>query len=215
MPDTIYMEDGTVVVNHRDTADECSERYRDIIAVFPWFNIDDHVAAAEPYTHEIFGEQTIRTCFRTTDAKTMLGRDVGTAHRVFCLDSATSYIAVTELYEDEQPEWCPDGAYVLSYTTHHQEFGKPAPAGFDSFNEYFMACRPDVVESLGLNTTDVNDDTLISFLVTTDGNVMAKRRYSNFVEGDGVLANWQGIYVFYCKKARRMDLARALFATGL
>ena len=65
---------------------------------------------------------------------------------------------------------------------------------------------------MGFDLSDRNDDTLFSVLVS-DGNIVGQRRYTNFDTNDtGVLANWQMMYVMYAKKARRMDLARSLFA---
>ena len=215
MPDTLYKQNGDVVVNHRSGEQECLDLFDTVRASFPWFDLDFHVAAADAYDHEVLNESVIRTCFRTTDAKDMVGYEVATAHRLFCMDSQTSFVITTELFTDEQPAWKPEESHVIAATTHHEEYGKPAPTGFDGFREYFVACRPEVAaEAFGLDVTGANNDTLYTVL-SNGTDKLAARRYTNYIEGDGVLANWQGIYVFFCKRARRIDLARQLFALNL
>ena len=215
MPDTLYLHNGTVVNNHRKEEQECATLFNQLTAQYSWFDTQFHVAAADQYQHEVLNIPVIRTCFRSTDASTMLGQECATAHRLFRVGTNESFLYVTQIFLDEQPSWKPDGSWVLGRTNHFEEAGRPAPTGFDSFNEYFMVCSPAVIESLGLSTVSINDDTLISFLVSTDGTVLAKRRYTNYVEGDGILANFVGAYVWNCRRERRMDLARELFATGL
>ena len=215
MPDTMYKANGDVIVNHRSGEEECVELFDRIRGSFPWFDLDFHVAASDPYTHEVFNEEVIRTCFRTTDAADMVGYNVATAHRMFCMNSNTSFVITTDLFTDEQPSWKPENSHIIAATTHHEEFDKPAPEEFNSFREYFVACKPEVAqEAFNVDITDTNEDTL--YTVLHDGtDIISVRRYTNYIEGDGVLANWQGIYVFFCKKARRMDLARQLFALNL
>jgi len=216
MPDTLYKQNGDVIVNHRSGDEECVTLFDTVRGSFPWFDLDFHVAASDPYIHEVFNEQVIRTCFRTTDAEEMVGKTVATAHRMFCMDSQTSFVITTDLFEDEQPSWKPPQSHVIACTNHYEEYGKPAPTGFDSFKEYFVACSSEVAaESFGVNIENTNSDTLYTVLVDNDDNIITTRRYTNYIEGDGVLANWQGIYVFFCKRAKRMDLARQLFALNL
>lgn len=214
MPDTLYKQTGEVIINHGQGEPERETLFETIRASFPWFDSDFHFEAADPHTHEVLNERVIRTCFNAGDAFYMVGHKVASAHGIFCLDSKTSFVMTTELFTGDQPVWKPAGAHVIAVTGHYEEYGKPAPEGFDSFREYFMACRPEVAaEALGLETEGVNEDTLYSVL--SDGSaILAARRYTGYKD-EGVLSNWQGLYVFFCKRAKRMDLARQLFELNL
>jgi hypothetical protein len=118
----------------------------------------------------------------------------------------------TVLFDSDKPTWAHDDMFIIGVTEHHEEYNKPVNPDMLTFKEYFFVTSQSHAETLGLDLENVNNDTVFSALVK-DNQVVAYRRYSNFVETDtGVLAAWQMAYVVHAKLARRMDLVRALFA---
>lgn len=212
MPDVLYKQDGQKVKNFNMTDIRAEPLFADVKIAFPWFNPGVHRAVSEAYTHEVIGKQVMRTCIVMNFAEGMVPGLFGTAHRLFDMENLTSMMYVTKLFEGDKPSWAPDDMYILGYTEHHEEFKKPIDPLMLSFTEYFFIASDERLEAMGFDLTDRNEDTVFSVLVSND-QVVAQRRYTNFDPEDmGVLANWQTMYVMYAKKARRMDLARALFA---
>ena len=212
MPDVLYRQDGSQIANHNKGEPEVETLFAAVKADFPWFDPEQHRAAADQYRHELLKEDVIRTCLMISVAEEALSERVMTAHRLFGMDSKTSMLYVTKLYQGEQPAWAVQGMTVLGVTEHHEEMARPINPAMLTFNEYFFVAPKDVLASLGVNTENTNHDTMYSALVS-DGEIKSIRRYSNFVEGDtGVLANWQMMYTLHAKLARRMDLVRTLFS---
>jgi hypothetical protein len=213
MPDVLYKTDGVKVVNYNKSSTEESNALFDRIkSKFPWFNVDVHRAVSQEYLHEYIGKNVIRTCVMMNYAESVLEGTFSTAHRLFDLDGGTSMFYVTKFFDLDQPSWADEDMHFLCYSEHHEEYGKPCDPKMLEFAEYFFVAPTEKLESMGYDLTDKNDDTVFSVLVANN-EIVAKRRYTNFEEGDaGVLANWQTMYVLYAKKARRMDLVRNLFA---
>jgi len=213
MPDVLYKQDNTKVVNHNKDEKELTDSlFAEIKSKFDWFNEIDHRAVSDKYTHEILGNQVIRTCVMLPTAEAMVGKRLATAHRLFDVDTNTSMLYSTILFADEQPSWAHPDMFIIGVTEHYEEYNKPVNPDMLTFKEYFFVTSTEGAQTLGLDLTGVNHDTVFSALVKDD-QVVAYRRYSNFVETDtGVLANWQMAYVVHAKLARRMDLVRALFA---
>ena len=212
MPDVLYRQDGTQTNNYNKGAPEVPALFAEIKASFPWFNEGDHRAVSEAYTHEVLGERVIRTCVMIANAEEALGKRVATAHQLFGLDSKTSMLYVTVLFDGQMPAWMDPNAFILGVTEHHEEYGRPVNPAMLTFKEYFFVVPPADMSQFGLNLEGINSDTVFSAL-EVDGQVVAYRRYSNYTEGDtGVLANWQMLYVLHAKLARRMDLVRQMYA---
>lgn len=212
MPDVLYRQDGTRTSNFNKGAEQVPGLFADIKAKFPWFNEGDHRAVSEAYTHEVLGERVMRTCVMIANAEEALGKRVATAHRLFGLDSLTSMLYVTVLFDGENPSWMHPDAFILGVTEHHEEYGRPINPAMLGFKEYFFVVPPLDMNQFGLDIEGINADTVFSAL-EVNGQVVAYRRYSNFTPGDsGVLANWQMLYVLHAKIARRMDLVRQMYA---
>lgn len=212
MPDVLYRQDGTKTKNQNKGAPEVPALFAEIKSVFPWFDEGDHRAVSEAYVHEVLGERVIRTCVMIANAEEALGKRVATAHRLFGMDSQTSMLYVTVLFDGEKPAWMDPDAFILGVTEHHEEYGRPVNPAMLGFKEYFFVVPPLDMGQFGLDLENVNADTVFSAL-EVNNRVVAYRRYSNFTEGDaGVLANWQMLYVLHAKLARRMDLVRTMFS---
>lgn len=212
MPDVLYKGDGQKVENFNKSSPEAGPLFDQIKQAFPWFDVGVHRAVSQEYVHEITGKRVQRTCLMLNYAESIIEGTFGTAHRLFDMEGGTSMIYVTKLFEGDKPSWATDDMFILGYTEHHEEFKKPIDPLMLTFSEYFFIASDERLEAMGFDLTDRNEDTLFSVLVSND-QVVAQRRYTNFDPMDaGVLANWQMMYVMYAKKARRMDLARSLFA---
>ena len=211
MADILYTSAGQVALHDKNDPD--AERSFDAIQLsFPWFDRDAHRGALDRYRHEAVGEEVICACVMISHAEDLLQERVGTAHRLFGMESLTSVLYVTKLYQGPPPAWADPEMVVLGVTEHHEEMMRPCRPDMLTFAEFFFVAPPAVLQGLGLDLTGVNHDTVFSALVR-DGQVVCYRRYTNFVEGDtGVLANWQTLYTLHCKLARRMDLVRGLFS---
>ncbi|WP_396190156.1 hypothetical protein [Flavobacterium sp.] len=211
MPDVLYRQDGTTTRNFNKGEAEVPALFARIKDVFPWFQEGEHRAASEAYTHEVLQEEVMRTCVMISVAEEALGKRVATAHRLFGMESLTSMLYVTVLFDGEKPSWMHPEAFILGVTEHHEEYGKPVNPAMLGFKEYFFVVPPAAMAQFGLSLEGINSDTVFSAL-EVDGQVVAYRRYTNFAEGDtGVLANWQMLYVLHAKLARRMDLVRQMY----
>lgn len=212
MPDILYKQDGTKVTNHNTESSQMQPLFAEIKGSFPWFDENVHRTVSDVYVHEVLQERVIRTCVMLSNAEEVLGKRVATAHRLFGLDSNTSMLYATVLFDGVNPSWLPQDAFILGVTEHYEEFNRPISPAMLGFKEYFFVLPLVAVAELGLDTQDVNTDTVFSAL-EVDGQVVAYRRYSNFAVGDtGSLANWQLLYVLHAKLARRMDLVRTMFS---
>jgi hypothetical protein len=212
MPDILYRQDGTQTPNYNKGAEQVPALFAQIKESFPWFDEGLHRAVSEAYTHEVLGERVMRTCVMIANAEEALGKRLATAHRLFGMDSKTSMLYVTVLFDGQKPSWMHPDAFVLGVTEHHEEYGRPVNPAMLAFKEYFFVLPLADMAQLNIDIEGVNRDTVFSAL-EVDGQVVAYRRYTNYDESDtGVLANWQMLYVLHAKLARRMDLAREMFA---
>jgi hypothetical protein len=212
MADVLYKQDGSKVRNINLTDDESIPLMAQLKSKFDWINQEEYRAVAEPYFHEYLEANVIRTCVIIKVAEVLLGKSLATAHRLFDLDSNTSMLYATSLFQEEQPAWAPPNAFILGVTEHYEEYSHAINPKMLDFKEYFFVAPPETLIELGVDQTDINNDTVYSALVSNN-EVKAIRRYTNFVENDpGILANWQLLYIIFAKKARRLDLIRDLLS---
>lgn len=210
--DKIFLADGQTSTNRNISVEESSSAKATLSSSFSWFSEDDHVAIADPYLHEIHQEQCIRTCFPAPVLADMVDKEYASAHRMFLPGSQTSYVFGITLFTGDQPNWITDDAFVIAQFDKYEEHGRPCP-DLD-FSELMFAATDSFAESLGIDVSHNTDDTLYTALVQ-NGNIIATRSYTNPTGEDPLISNWQGVYVFFCKKARRIDLARELFRRNL
>jgi len=214
MSDTLFLNTGVRVQNYKNAEDGATELWDELKAQFSWVDPEFSRAVSESYMHEFLNERVTRTCLPTSSVEPVVGRQVGTAHRLFGRDSGTSIMYVTDLWEQDKPEWMSPQSHAIGFTNSFAEFGKPSrPEMLNFFEIFFIAPDEELSGFYGFDLSDANDSTLYSALVSNNSPI-AYRRYTNFAANDseGILMNWQSLYVFFCKKARRMDLARSLFS---
>jgi hypothetical protein len=213
MPDVLYKNDGIKVRAIPKTDDESTPIIREVQAAFPWFKESEHRTVGEKYLHEVIGHNVYRFCVELDTIKHLLpDREFGACHRLFDMDTNKSVLYTTEVFIGEDPEWLPEGGMCIGETFHFEEFGRDCSPELMSFKEMFFVTSPEEAAKLGIDTTDVNKDTVYSALVV-DGAVHAYRRYTNFVEADnGVLANWQLLVILYARRAKRNDIIKRLLS---
>jgi len=212
MPDTLFKQDGIQSLSHDKGTDRAEELFDTVKNKFSWFNVDEHRGASEPYVHEILNEEIQRCCATVEYVKRALNKEVYLSHRMFGMESGTSYLYTTDIMLDNKPSWAHQDMFIIAETNHYEEYNKPCKPEMLTFKEYFFVASPEVLSTLNLNLDNMNEDTLFSALVSNN-EVVSYRRYTNFdEESQGVLANWQVIYTLAARKARRMDLVKELYS---
>lgn len=210
--DKLILANGSTSTNRNISIEEVSEYKITLRDNFAWFSEDDHVAIADPYEHEVHGETCIRTCFPAPVLADMVGKEYASAHRMFLPNSQRSYVFGITLFADEQPSWITEEAFVIAQFDKYEEHGRACPNL--EFSELMFTATDAFAESLGIDISNNTEDTLYTALIK-NGEIVATRSYTNPTGEDPLISNWQGVYVFFCKKARRIDLARELFRRGL
>jgi len=214
MPDTLFKQDNIQSLSHDKGTDRADELFDIVKNKFSWFNVDEHRGASEPYVHEILNEEVRRCCATIEYIKPLLNKEVYLAHRIFGMESNTSYLYTTDIMLGDKPSWAHQDMFIIAETNHYEEYKRPCKPEMLAFKEYFFVASPEVLSTLGLDLENLNDDTLFSALVSNN-EVVSYRRYTNFDEqSQGVLANWQVIYTLAARKARRMDLVREMYSKG-
>lgn len=212
MPELVYLPSGNQAISYSNTAPQAPALFEQLRSAFPWVADNEYRAVSTEHVHEILSERVIRTCVVMQMAQEMLDKQIISAHRLFGLDSLTSAFMVTRLFVDQQPSWAPPETYVLAYTEHHDELGRPCSPGMLGFSEHYFVCAKATAAGLGIDITDADEETVYAAMVQ-DGQVVGYRRYSHVGDPDNdVLENWQVLYMWYAKKARRLDLVRQLLS---
>lgn len=212
MPDTLFKQNGSKITNTNLSDKEGIDLFDTLKKSFSWIKQEDYRAIAPSYYHEVLGEQVTRTCVTIKTAENLVNKKVASAHRLFGLESKTSMLYITLLFDEEKPSWATDDMFILGKTEHFEEYGRPCNPEMLNFKEYFFVASEETLLSMGVDISDINNDTVYSVLVKNN-EIKAVRRYTNFVENDdGILANWQLLYVLFAKRARRIDLIKDLFS---
>jgi len=116
MPDTLFKQDGIQSLSHDKGTDRAEELFDTVKNKFSWFNLDEHRGVSEPYVHEVINEEVIRCCANVEYIKKALNRDVYLAHRVFGMESNTSYLYTTDLMINDKPDWAHQDMFIMCKT---------------------------------------------------------------------------------------------------
>jgi len=208
MSDSFYLQNGQAAHCRDRGLPEADALYEAVRQVFPATLMDSYQGFTDQYQHEFLAEPVIRGCLLVQDAKELVGADAVACNRLFGMQSATSVLYTTELDTEPQPAFLSPNSYVIAKTCYHEEFGRPCRPEMLQFRElFFLAPLAELQSFYGLSLTEIPPGTLFSAVVAND-QLISVRRYTN--EADNLLNAWQSMYVLFCKKARRMDLARGL-----
>ena len=196
--------------NYSVSTEEGITAFENLKLFFPNELIEDYSSVTDPYTHEVFNTECIRTCVPNNVCHDMLGVHTVSAHRLFVLSTGESYFLANQLFTDKQPTWKPERSFVLSVMEPYSEYKNTPPNGFDGFKEYVVAMRSEVAtQDLNFSPTNAVGTPAYSVLVSTSGTIISVRSYSGYSEGS-VYETLQSRHVFLCRRNKRIDLARAL-----
>ena len=221
MAEIITLSDNTVIKNYPNFHDNWQTNLDLLKNKFDWITGEDTLMVQEPFEHEYFKEQSVRTCLPRRVCSQYNNDDFATCHRVHLLDSKKSRILLSTGYwvaQDNYPTWAENGIFIIAKSMWITEAGKDTISGFDDFEEYYFRCTSNIAKnSYGHTIDDDNDTILLSALVKTDGTVISYRKHetNSEIEDNEFLDNWVGVYVATAKKQGKKEFAKSLFASGL
>ena len=137
-------EKNRVMYDTRST--EASEIFNQVNEVFPWAKLDDAFSVSSSVEHEILGEPVISFTLSSAVTRNLVGSEYTLTTRKFCMDSATSFVKVYPIWEDDYPSFLPEGCQVLFKGVNMVEFGRPAPEGLDTFYDCYFKGDPAIIE---------------------------------------------------------------------
>ena len=221
MAEIITLNDNTVVKNYPNFHSNWQSNFDILKNKFDWITEADTLMVQEPFEHEYFKEQSVRTCLPRRVGQQYNNDNFATCHRVHLLESQKSRILLTTGYWVEQssyPSWAEKSIFIIAKSLWIKEDGIDTKDEFDDFEEYYFRCTSTVAkDTYGHSIDDDNDTILLSALVKTDGNVIAYRKHetNTDIEDNEFLDNWVGVYVATAKKQNKKEFAKSLFASGL
>ena len=221
MAEIITLNDNTVVKNYPNFHSNWQSNFDILKNKFDWITEADTLMVQEPFEHEYFKEQSVRTCLPRRVCQQYNNDNFATCHRVHLLESQKSRILQTTGYWVEQssyPSWAEKSIFIIAKSLWIKEDGIDTKDEFDDFEEYYFRCTSTVAkDTYGHSIDDDNDTILLSALVKTDGNVIAYRKHetNTDIEDNEFLDNWVGVYVATAKKQNKKEFAKSLFASGL
>ena len=221
MAEIITLQDETVIRNYPNFHNNWQNNFDLLKNRFDWITEEDTLMVQEPFEHEYFKEQSVRTCLPRRVCSKYNNDDFATCHRVHLLDSKQSRILLTTGYWVEQsdyPSWAKSGVFIIAKSMWVKEDGVDTNDDFDNIEEYYFRCTNDIAKANYSHVIDDDNDTiLMSALVKSDGNVIAYRKHetNKDIEDNEFLDNWVGVYVATAKKQNKKQFAKNLFASGL
>ena len=221
MAEIITLQDETVIRNYPNFHNNWQNNFDLLKNKFDWITEEDTLMVQEPFEHEYFKEQSVRTCLPRRVCSKYNNDDFATCHRVHLLDSKQSRILLTTGYWVEQsdyPSWAKSGVFIIAKSLWVKEDGVDTNDDFDDIEEYYFRCTNDIAKANYSHEIDDDNDTiLMSALVKSDGNVIAYRKHetNKDIEDNEFLDNWVGVYVATAKKQNKKQFAKNLFASGL
>jgi hypothetical protein len=158
-----------------------SNMFEPVQAKFPWAMQTDYVSVSTPTLHEVLGEPVVTCVLPQVQTAFLLGLDCHPiSARKFLLESGTSYLRAYRLFEGDKPAWAPVSAKILSYGVNMVDFGRPAPEGLDTFQDFYFSGEPaDVEAHLGLPKLRGTYDTYYGVTVLNGAVVRCKQYVYN------------------------------------
>jgi len=220
MAEIMTLNNGNEIRNYPNFHSEWTQNFNILKNNFDWVTENNTVSVQEPFVHEYFNEQVMRTCI----PRRVINYDndnYGTSHRVHLLDSRVSRIMLSGEYwveQDDYPSWAENGIFILSKSIWITEDDKPTDSRFDEFEEFYFRCPNNIAQnSYGYTIDDNNDTILLSALVRTNGQVISYRKHqaNTAIEDNSFLNNWASVYLAIARRKNKKQFAKNLFASGL
>ena len=138
MAEIITLQDETVIRNYPNFHNNWQNNFDLLKNRFDWITEEDTLMVQEPFEHEYFKEQSVRTCLPRRVCSKYNNDDFATCHRVHLLDSKQSRILLTTGYWVEQsdyPSWAKSGVFIIAKSMWVKEDGVDTNDDFDNIDE--------------------------------------------------------------------------------
>lgn len=154
---------------------------------------------------EVIQENTYTGLLPGEQCKTLFGDEVIVSERVFCMDSATSFITGFKLPEvDTALSWLPSFCKVLFKANNYKEYGLLYPALADSYETYIFSGNAAQVET-AFNLSELRGSYDTYYRATVVNNQPVKiDRYAVNQENSIFVFDLQ--YLKLAKRLKRTDL---------
>jgi len=221
MAEIITLKDKTIIKNYPNFHNDWQKNFNILKNKFDWVKEEDTLMVQEPFEHEYFKEQSVRTCLPRRVCQQYNDNNFATCHRVHLLDSKKSRLLLTTGYwveEKDYPTWAESGIFIIAKSLWIKEDEIDTIDGFDEYEEFYFRCPSNIASnSYGHTIDDDNDTTLLSALVKNNGDIISYRKHetNKEIEDNEFLDNWIGVYVATARQQNKKQFAKNLFASGL
>ena len=210
---TYTLNDGTKV-NSYHSANKLEEKYNQLQDIFTFIDLGEYTAFSDEFTHEYLNEKIIIGCLLRNRYTNLANDTFVSAHRLFCLESKTSFVYVTGAFWQPTPSFLHTDAFVTSVSEHFAEESRATPTNYNSYKKYFFKITPALAQSeYGITLAGSSDEFIVALV---ENNVVkaVRKLEPDATEGDAVLENWEALYILNAKKTNNRSYIRKLFETG-
>jgi hypothetical protein len=155
--------------------------------------------------NEILQQDTYTGILPSQQCKTLFNDEVIMAERIFCMNSATSFITGFKLPEENLTlTWLPSFCKILFKAKNYKEFGLAYPTAADSYETYIFHGNPEQVEStFELSELRGSYDTYYRATII-DNQPVKIDRYA--VNEEATIFNFDLQHLILAKRLKRIDL---------
>ena len=155
--------------------------------------------------NEVLQENTYTGLLPGAQCKTLFNDEVIVSERVFCMDSATSFVSGFKLPDEGTAlTWLPSFCKLLFKAKNYKEYGLAYPALADSYESYIFSGNPEQVEST-FNLSELRGTYDTYYRATVVNNQPVKiDRYAVNQENSIFIFDLQ--YLKLAKRLKRVDL---------
>jgi hypothetical protein len=181
---------------------EAADMFAVVKEIFPWVEITDYASVSTATHHEVLGEPVVTCVLPSPQTAFLVGREHAITARKFLLNSKKSYLRGYKLYQGDLPAWAPQSARILCYGINMIDYGRPAPEGLDTFEDFYFAGDPaDVEAHLSLPELRGSYDTYYG-VTLVNGQIVRTKQY--VYEEQTAYSDWDVLYWF---RKKQIDLA--------
>ena len=210
---TYTLSDDTEVKSYHGE-DDLTSKYNQLKDLYDFINLNEYTAFSDEFTHEYLNEKVIVGCLQRTLYSNLASDIFASVHRLFCIESKTSFVYVTGGFWQSTPSFLHEKAFVTSVTEHIAEDNRDVPTNYNKYKKYFFKITSALAKSeYNIDLAD-NSDEFICALVE-DTTVKAIRKVEpDANDGDAVLENWESLYILNAKKTNNKAYITALMNSG-
>jgi hypothetical protein len=182
------------------------ETFAPIQQKFSWVtDKTSYVGVSSLQYNEVLQENIYTSILPGAQCQTLFSDDVIMAERVFCMDSATSFVSGFKLPDEGIVlSWLPSFCKLLFKAKNYKEYGLPYPALADSYETYIFSGNPEQVE-VAFNLSELRGSYDTYYRATVVNNQPVKiDRYAVNQENSIFIFDLQ--YLKLAKRLKRTDL---------